>query len=179
MVPSSPISTTTAPSATKASPASVSAAIASSTIGAASVVVIISASWVVGIPDWRGTSFQLFLEFLVRLTHRRVPQVHLSIEVIRQAAIVIESAKVRSANVADLKFLMARRTGGVWQRFQLALAVILDLVELSKLEEFVVGGVHLPLLAKNLDLEKGVFNGLVDVVDLFELVGEVEQILVS
>lgn len=47
-------------------------------------------------------------ERLVGLAHLRVAQVHLAVEVVRKATIVVQTTEVCAAHVADLEFLVTR-----------------------------------------------------------------------
>ena len=91
----------------------------------------------ISMAGWRRTVFQLFLKLLVCLPHLCVAKVHLAIEVIGKATVVVESAEVGTANVADLKLLVTGRTGGVLKGLELALTLLqlrfvhLDLVPLD------------------------------------------------
>lgn len=48
---------------------------------------------------------------------------HFAVEVICQAAVVVEAAQVGAADVADLQLLVAAGTGGVGQGLEFALLV--------------------------------------------------------
>lgn len=53
---------------------------------------------------------------------------HLSEKVIRQPSIVVEATQVRATHIADLQFLMARRTGRILEILQIPLATFLLLL---------------------------------------------------
>lgn len=53
---------------------------------------------------------------------------------IRQPAVIVESAQVRAADVAHLEFLVAGGAGGVGEGLEFALAVGADGLSLTELE---------------------------------------------
>jgi hypothetical protein len=60
---------------------------------------------------------------------------HLSIKVICQSPIVVQSAEIGAADITDLKFLMTRRPRRIRQRLELAFSFILCGFGLSEFEE--------------------------------------------
>lgn len=117
-----------------------------------------------------------------RLAHLRVPQMHLSIKVIRQPTVVVQAGEICAADVADLQLLVARRAGGVAEGLELLLALELLLLGLPHAEELVVGAADLAQLAQDLHLEQAVVDGRGEVGDgleehvgLADLVGRLLQ----
>lgn len=94
---------------------------------------------------------------------------HLSVKVIRQATVVIKSTEVRTADVADLKFLMSRGTRGVGERFELFLTVGFGLRGLANAEELVLGTGDFAHGTEDFDFEEAVVNGGCKIGDTFEL----------
>ena len=65
------------------------------------------------IAGWWWSAFEFFTQGVVGLSHLRITKMHLSVEVISQSAIIIQSGKIGAANITDLKFLVARWPRGV------------------------------------------------------------------
>jgi hypothetical protein len=63
---------------------------------------------------------------------------HLPVEVVGEAAVIVEAAQVCAADVADLQLLVARGPRSVGQRLELALALRLGLASLPYAEELVL-----------------------------------------
>jgi hypothetical protein len=82
--------------------------------------------------------------------------VHLSVEVICEAAIVIEATEVCATDVADLEFLVARGPRRIGQRLQLALALRLGLYRLPDPEELVLGAGDFGHGAEDLDFQEAI-----------------------
>jgi hypothetical protein len=76
-------------------------------------------------PDRRRTALELLTQLPGRLAHIRVAHVHLSEEVVGQAAVVVEPAQVRAAHIADLQLLVPGRPGRILEVLQVALADLL------------------------------------------------------
>ena len=91
-------------------------------------------------------------EGFVRLAHLGIPEVHLPVEMIGQAPVVVEPAEVGAAHVADLQLLVSRGPAGVGQGLELALALGLGGLGLADAEHLVVGAGDLAHLAEDLDL---------------------------
>ena len=49
---------------------------------------------------------------------------HLSIEMVRQSPIIIQTTQIRPTNITDLQLLVTRRAAGVAQGFKLAFFVL-------------------------------------------------------
>jgi hypothetical protein len=64
---------------------------------------------------------------------------------------------------------MSRRTGGIGQGFELALAILFGLLGLSDLEEFGHGLVDIALLAEDANLHDAIIDSVAEVGDLLEL----------
>jgi hypothetical protein len=94
---------------------------------------------------------------------------HLSVEVVRQATVVVKSAEVRTADVADLEFLMSRRTRRVGERFELLLTVGFGLRGLADAEQLVLGTGDFAHGTEDFDFEEAVVNGGCEIGDAFEL----------
>lgn len=123
----------------------------------------------VSMAGWRRTILQLLLELLVCLAHLCVSKVHLAIKVISEAAVVVESAEVGTANVANLKLLVARWSGGVLESLELTLTLLqLRFVD----QDFVpLDNTHIDLakVAKAYDFFEATVDVLFKVVDLLQL----------
>lgn len=102
---------------------------------------------------------------VVGLAHLRVAQMHLAVEMVGQAAVVIQPGEVGAADVADLELLVAGGTGGVGEGLELALALHLGLGGLAHLEELVVGAADLAQVAEDLDLLQAAVDGVAQVGD--------------
>lgn len=93
---------------------------------------------------------------------------HLTIEVVRQPAIVVEPAEVCAADVADLQLLVARGPAGVGEGLEVSLALLLGLLGLADLEVLLDGARDAPFLGQDGDLEQACVDGLGDVGDLLQ-----------
>lgn len=114
-------------------------------------------------------ALHLLGEGLVCLAHLRVAQVHLAVEVVGEAAVVVEPAEVGAADVADLQLLVARGTGRVGEGLELLLAVELGLRGLAHAEELVLGARDFGHGAEDLDFEEAVADGRGEFGDALEL----------
>lgn len=94
---------------------------------------------------------------------------HLAVEVVGQAAIVVEAAQVGAAHVADLQLLVARGARRVGQGLEFALAVGFRLGRLAHAEELVLGARDFGHGAEDLDFEEAVGDGGVEFRDALEL----------
>jgi hypothetical protein len=79
---------------------------------------------------------------------------------VRQAAVVVQPTKVRSADVAHLKFLVSRGTGCILEVLELPLACLLLVLCGADLVEFVQGLRDGACFAEYGDFEKTGVDGL-------------------
>lgn len=110
-------------------------------------------------------------ERIVRLAHLRKAQVHLAVEVIGQAAVVVEPAEVGAADVAHLQLLVARGPGRVGEGLELLFLVRLGLHRLADAKQLVLRARHFGHGPEDLDFEEAVVDGCVEVGDRFQLQG--------
>jgi len=94
---------------------------------------------------------------------------HLSKEVICQPSVVVESTQVGTADVADLQLLMARRTRGILEILEIALAGLLLVFRRADFVHFRHGHCDGAGLAEDGDFEKAAVDGVGEVGDLFKL----------
>lgn len=116
-----------------------------------------------------GALSHLAWERLVRLTHLRVAEVHLSIKVVGQAAIVVKAAEVGTAHIANLQLLVARGTRSVRERLKLPLLLRLGLGHDLEVVPLVHGQVDLADSDKDFDLFDAALDVFVDVGNGFKL----------
>ena len=90
-------------------------------------------------PNRRRSSLQLLIKFLPPLAHIRVSHVHLSEEVVRQTAVVVQSREISATDVADLQLLVARGTRCILEVLELTLALFLLVLCCANLVQFVEG----------------------------------------
>lgn len=121
------------------------------------------------VAHWRRPAFELAAELLVGLAHVRVTHVHLAEEVVCQAPVVIQSAEVGAADVADLQLLVTGRTGGVLKVLEVALACFLLVFRGADLVHLVHGHCDGACLAENGDLEESGVDRVGEVGDLLKL----------
>lgn len=126
---------------------------------------------------WRCAALQLSGKLLGSLAHIRVSHVHLSEEVICQSSIVVESTQVGTADVADLQLLVTRRTGGILEVLEVALASLLLMFGGAHFVHFGHGHCDGACLAEDGDFEKAAVDGVGEVSDLFELVRRLVHIV--
>ena len=119
----------------------------------------------------RRPTLELLAELLEPLAHIGVSHVHLAKEVVGQAAVVVETAQVGAADVADLQLLVAGRAGGVLEVFELALAGLLLLLRCADFVELVESLCDGAGFAEDGDLQESAVDCVGEVGDLFELVG--------
>lgn len=103
---------------------------------------------------------------------------HLPVEVVGEAAVVVEAREVGAADVADLELLVARGPAGIAEVLELALALGLGLGGLAHAEEVLVGagdvaeaGEHAHLEEAAVDGGRELGHGLEQHVGLADLVG--------
>lgn len=120
-------------------------------------------------PGGRRPPLELLAQLLVRLAHVGVAHVHLAVEVVRQAAVVVEAGEVGAADVADLQLLVARGPRGVGEGLELALTHLLLVLGGADLVQLVEGERDAAHLAEDGDLEEACVDGLGEVGDLLEL----------
>jgi hypothetical protein len=94
---------------------------------------------------------------------------HLAEEMVCQTSVVVEPAQVGAANVANLKLLVARRTGSVCQGLELTFLLVLSLLELPYLPKLSDGLIDRAIFGENPDLLEANINVLVELVDCFVL----------
>lgn len=94
---------------------------------------------------------------------------HLAVEMIRETSIVVESAEIGAADVTDLQFLVARRTRGVGEGFQVAFALVLGLFRLAQAEMLVEGTGDATFFAEDAHFDQACVDGFGEVGDLFQL----------
>lgn len=78
---------------------------------------------------------------------------HLSKEVVCQSTVVIKTTQVCAAHVADLQFLVARRTGGILEVLQFPLARLFLVFGRAGFMQFVERESHGTSLAEDGDFE--------------------------
>lgn len=76
------------------------------------------------------------MQLLKGLTHLCITKMHLAVEVIREAAVVVQTTEICSTDIAYLQFLMSGRARSLAERFKLALAIRLDRLCLAELKVF-------------------------------------------
>ena len=81
---------------------------------------------------------------------------HLPVKVIGEAPVVIETAEVGAADVADLELLVARGARGVGELLELALALGFGLAGLVDAVHLVDGFVDFADFAEDFDFEEAV-----------------------
>lgn len=89
---------------------------------------------------------------------------------IRQAAVIIQPAQVRTAHVAHLQFLMARGAGRIGERFQLTFLVLLSDFSGANLVELGYGRAYAAGFTQNTDLKQACVYRSREVGDLLELI---------
>lgn len=94
---------------------------------------------------------------------------HLAEEMVCKSTIIVKSAEVCAAYIADLKFLMSRRSRCVGESLQLALTIFFDLLLLPDPEVLRDSRVDTAELAQDRDLKEAVLYASRKFVDLFEL----------
>ena len=88
-------------------------------------------------PHRRCSSLELLAKLLICLAHIRISHVHLPEEMVCQAAVIIETAQVCTANVAHLELLMPGWAGGILEVLQVALTHFLLVFGSADLVQFV------------------------------------------
>lgn len=94
---------------------------------------------------------------------------HLSEEVIGQASVIVESAEVGAANVADLQLLVARWTGGILEILELTLACFLLVLCCVDLVHFVQGHCDRATFTEDGNFQKAGIDRVGEVGNLLEL----------
>lgn len=122
------------------------------------------------VPNRRRPSLKLLTKLLPSLAHVRVSHVHLSEEVVRQTAVVVQSTKVGAAHVADLQFLVAGGARGVLEVLEFALAGFLLVFGSADLVEFIEGEGDGACFSQDGDFEETCVDCFGEVGDLFQLV---------
>lgn len=90
---------------------------------------------------------------------------HLTVKVVGETTIIIETGEVRAADIANLELLVAGRTAGIGQVLELAFPLHLGLGRLPHLEELIVRPAHLAQLAEDLHLLQPAVNSCAQVRD--------------
>lgn len=93
---------------------------------------------------------------------------HLAVEVVGQAAVVVQAAEVGAAHVAHLQLLVARGARGVRERLEVVLGLLLGEFGGADFEEFAGGERDAAGLAQHADLEQARVDGLGEVADSLE-----------
>lgn len=91
---------------------------------------------------------------LILLTHLRIAKVHLAEEMISQTAIIIKAGEIRAADVADLQFLMSRRSRGILKQLELSLQLLLLRPDRAQVVEILRSPLDTALLGENLNLQQ-------------------------
>lgn len=94
---------------------------------------------------------------------------HFSEEVVRQTPVVIESAEVGAANVADLQLLVTRRTGGILEVLELAFAGLLLVLCGADLVHLIQGHCDGATFAEDGNFEEAGIDRVGEVGNLLEL----------
>jgi hypothetical protein len=94
---------------------------------------------------------------------------HLAEEVVCQASVIVESAQISAANVANLKFLVARRTRSIRQGLKLAFLLVLPLFKLSYFPKLGDGLIDGAIFGENPDFLQTNVDVLVELIDCFIL----------
>lgn len=121
------------------------------------------------VAHWRCPALEFHAKLLGSLAHIRVSHVHLSKEVICQSSVVVESTQVGTTDVADLQLLVARRTGGILEILEVALAGLLLMFRCADFVHFGHGHCDGPCLAEDGDFQKAAVDGVGEIGDLFKL----------
>jgi len=77
---------------------------------------------------------------------------HLAVEVIREAPVIVQSTQICATDITDLQLLMTGWTRSLAERFELALAIRLDGLCLAELKVFRHGKVDAARRCKDLNL---------------------------
>ena len=101
---------------------------------------------------WRA-SLELFAKFLKSFAHIRISHMHFSKEVVCQSTIVVKTTQVCAAHIANLQFLMARRTGGILEVLQFPLTRFLLVFGRAGFVQFVKRKSHGTGLTEDGDFE--------------------------
>lgn len=117
----------------------------------------------------RRPTLQLGAEFLEPLAHIRVPHVHLAEEVVCQSSVIVQSAQVRAAHVADLQLLVARWPGCILQVLEITLEGFLLMLCGPDFVHLVQGHCDGARLAQHRDFEEARVDGVCQVGNLFQL----------
>ena len=99
------------------------------------------------------------------LAHLRVPQMHLPIEMVGQAPIIIQPAQVGTTHIADLQLLMPARPARIVQVLEVALLVGAGVQGLLQLVMLLDGERDAAHLAHGLDLQQARLDGAVEAAD--------------
>lgn len=79
---------------------------------------------------------------------------HLSVKMIRQTTIIIQSTQIRSTHITHLQFLVARWTRGIRESLEFTLVCFLLVLCGANLVEFVQGHGNSACLAEDRDLQQ-------------------------
>lgn len=116
-----------------------------------------------------GPALHVLRERFVGLAHLRVTEVHFSVKVVGEAAVVVEAAEVGATHVADLELLVARGARRVGERLKLLFLVRLGLGHDLEVEPLVYSDGHHVLFGVDLDLVEATLDICLEVGDALEL----------
>lgn len=119
----------------------------------------------------RRASLELLTKLLVRLAHIRIAHVHLPEEMIRQAAVIVETAQVCAAHVADLQLLVPGWARGILEILQVALADFFLVFGGADLVQLIQGEGDGRSLPQYRNFQKARVDCLSEVGNLFQLEG--------
>ena len=94
---------------------------------------------------------------------------HLSEEMVGQPSVVVQSAQVGAADVADLQFLVTRRTRGILEVLEITLISFFLMLCCSDFVHFIQGHCDRTSFAEDGDLEEASVDSIAEIGDLFEL----------